>query len=425
MANATNVTPLQGGLPISSGNPLPVNLTVSESVVPVTGATYTMLNSSFGSLIVFNRGTSIAVTLPQAGTADAFAAGWWVDVLNIGVGTVTITPTTSLINGAATLVILTGQGGRIVSNATDYFVNAGVAGFPESATELAFLDGVTAGTVLASKAAVVDSNKDIADFRNLSGTNLKAGKDAVAGTVTIFPATTALGKTVLSAADNAGNTQTDITTALQAGARTYTVPDAGGSASFAMTLGTQTIGGIKTFSSAVKTSVNVGTANTGTTAVEYGDGYLHTSVLTVNTTLPAITGGAAQAVGKLLYTLPAGAEIINSSYFSLAITQTQAHINADTPVVGLGTVIGTGAVADLTTPATFQNISVGKAAANCTGTATVQTALATASPFAIVVAASGGAAHTIHANAAATWAASGDTGALLVGTVVLVWQFMA
>lgn len=41
-----------------------------------------------------------------------------------------------------------------------------------SATELNVLDGVTAGTVTASKAAVVDSNKDIADFRNvgLTGT---------------------------------------------------------------------------------------------------------------------------------------------------------------------------------------------------------------------------------------------------------------
>ena len=37
-----------------------------------------------------------------------------------------------------------------------------------TATELNFLDGSTAGTVVASKAVVVDSNKDIASFRNVT-----------------------------------------------------------------------------------------------------------------------------------------------------------------------------------------------------------------------------------------------------------------
>lgn len=44
---------------------------------------------------------------------------------------------------------------------------AGAAGTALSTTELEFLDTVTAGTVTASKAVVVDSNKDIGDFRNV------------------------------------------------------------------------------------------------------------------------------------------------------------------------------------------------------------------------------------------------------------------
>ena len=44
-----------------------------------------------------------------------------------------------------------------------------------SATETAVLDGVTAGTVTASKAVVVDANKDIGDFRNLDAVNIDAG----------------------------------------------------------------------------------------------------------------------------------------------------------------------------------------------------------------------------------------------------------
>ncbi len=55
----------------------------------------------------------------------------------------------------------------------------------------------------------------------------------------IFPTTTATGKTTLTAASNSGATTTNINTAQQAGARTYTVPDQGGNATFQLTGGTQ------------------------------------------------------------------------------------------------------------------------------------------------------------------------------------------
>jgi hypothetical protein len=55
------------------------------------------------------------------------------------------------------------------------------------------------------------------------------------------------GTLVIKAADSAGNTQTLITNASQAAARTYTIPDAGASASFSMTEGAQTLNGIQTY----------------------------------------------------------------------------------------------------------------------------------------------------------------------------------
>jgi hypothetical protein len=172
----------------------------------------------------------------------------------------------------------------------------------------------------------------------------------------------------------------------------------------------------------VKTTGNVGTANAGTTAAEYGDGHNHKTVLTVNTTLPAIAGGANLAVGKLLYTLPAGAIIIESAYMSLAITQSQGNITADTPDGGLGTVIGSGAVATLDGTATFEDILTGQTFNDCNGTAEVKTAIPTAG-VPLVIEAAG--AHTIYFNVADGWAASGDAAALLVGTVVVNWRFVA
>lgn len=105
------------------------------------------------------------------------------------------------------------------------------------ATELGYLNSTTAGTVAASKAVVVDANKDIGEFRNVVGVNFDAGKSGAAGTVDIFPTTGSKGKLAISAADNAGDTTTAIVKGAQAGARTYTIPDALASAMFL--LGTQ------------------------------------------------------------------------------------------------------------------------------------------------------------------------------------------
>lgn len=173
---------------------------------------------------------------------------------------------------------------------------------------------------------------------------------------------------------------------------------------------------------APKTSIGVGTANTGVTAEEFGDGVNHRTVLTVNTTLPAIAGGADLAVGKLLYTLPAGVQVIDAALMSLAITQTEGNINADTPDGGLGTVIGTGAVATLDGTATFEDILTGQTFNNCTGTAEVKAAAPTGG-VALLIGASD--AKTIHFNVADGWAASGDAGALLTGTVTILWRTLS
>ena len=163
----------------------------------------------------------------------------------------------------------------------------------------------------------------------------------------------------------------------------------------------------------------IGTPATGVTAVEEGSGNIHKTTLTVSTTLPAIAGGADLAVGKLLYTLPAGAVIVDSAYMSLAITQSEGNITADTPDGGLGTTIGSGAVAVLGGTAAFENILTGQTFADCDGTAKVKTVAD--QPLAIET----GGDKTVYFNVADGWAASGDAAAALAGTVVLFWKNVA
>ena len=189
-------------------------------------------------------------------------------------------------------------------------------------------------------------------------------------------------------------------------------------ATVARTDAAQTFTGIQTFGSAVRTTASVGTAETGATAVESGDGNYHKTVLTVSTTLPAIAGGANLAVGKLLYTMPAGAIAIHSAKMSLAITQTQGNITADTPDGGLGSVIASGVVATLDGTATFEDILTGQTFNDCNGTAEVKTVAN--QPMVMET----GAAHTVYFNVADGWAASGDAAATLTGTVTLIWSFV-
>lgn len=114
------------------GNRLDVTLTaspvVSYGVNSQTGTTYIVLDSDEGKLVTFNNGSAIAVTLPQAGASSEFLSTWAACFSNYGAGTATITPTTSTINGAASVVLGQGQSTCVWSNGTNYFRTATAGG---------------------------------------------------------------------------------------------------------------------------------------------------------------------------------------------------------------------------------------------------------------------------------------------------------
>lgn len=120
-----------------------------------------------------------------------------------------------------------------------------------------------AGTVEANKAVVVDGSKDISAFRTVGVTNLDAGASGTAGTVDVFPTTASKGKLAITCTDQTGNTTVSLVAGEMGQATTVTIPDPGGAASFVMTAGAQTIGGVKTFSSSpVITNIDAGASGT-------------------------------------------------------------------------------------------------------------------------------------------------------------------
>lgn len=170
---------------------------------------------------------------------------------------------------------------------------------------------------------------------------------------------------------------------------------------------------------AVKQAELAGTAAAGTEVSEVSaDGVNFQAIITMDSVLPAIAGGAALGVGVLAYTLPAGAVIVESASMSMAIQQTEGNITADTPEVGLGNVIASGAVAVLSGTPAFENVLTGQVAADCDGTPTVKTV---ADQVLVIEAAD---AHTIYFNVADTWAAGGDAGALISGTIIINYRKM-
>jgi hypothetical protein len=92
------------------------------------GSTYAILDSDRGKLVTISYATAQATSIAQAGSGGSFLSGWFCDVENTGVGPVTITPTTSTIDGAASVALTTNQGVRIFSNGVNYFTQRGIGG---------------------------------------------------------------------------------------------------------------------------------------------------------------------------------------------------------------------------------------------------------------------------------------------------------
>lgn len=91
----------------------------ASTVNAQTGTTYTILATDFGKVLTFANAAAIAVTLPVATTTNFPDSGCFT-LVTTGAGTVTVTPTTSTINGQATKTYATNAGGRICRHGANY-----------------------------------------------------------------------------------------------------------------------------------------------------------------------------------------------------------------------------------------------------------------------------------------------------------------
>ena len=188
--------------------------------------------------------------------------------------------------------------------------------------------------------------------------------------------------------------------------------------------------------SALTTATNVGTVTSDTeSATEYGDGINHvTKIAMTSFVIGTSADNAALAIGAKFYTWPASTDVyVDHTVIDGGIT-CAISVTTETPEVGMGTVIASGANATLNT-GTWEVFMDGGAtrlptsggdqvavAPDVAGAAFRKVSLSTASP---VIKASGGAARDVFLNIAVTWADVTAAGACtFTGNVWLNWSIV-
>lgn len=150
----------QGQYICANSTPALVNCTAGAGINTQSGTSYAIQGGAGGSsdrgkVIVQTNVSAMADTIAQAGTAG-FEAGYYTAIRNLGVGAITLTPTTSTINGNSTLVLLEGQQANIISDGSNYVaLISGYASATSGSISGAIVGiGCDTGTVTINGAAV-------------------------------------------------------------------------------------------------------------------------------------------------------------------------------------------------------------------------------------------------------------------------------
>ena len=160
-----------------------------------------------------------------------------------------------------------------------------------------------------------------------------------------------------------------------------------------------------------------GTAYNNSGLTEHVNGNYHTTSITVNTNFAAIAGAGAFATGVLVYSFPTTTNkyiFIDSVRLRARINQTSGNINADTPDLGIGTQVASGANALLSASSNFENIVTGQTAPNCINN------------YISAVTTSGGYSTNdslaLYLNVADTWSGA-DSGPAIQASIVINWHY--
>lgn len=166
------------------------------------------------------------------------------------------------------------------------------------------------------------------------------------------------------------------------------------------------------------TAANIGAPGTNVTALEYGDGHNHVTVLTLTAVALAPTIPAnAEGAGAVIYTFPAG--VYTGHMARLKTTAAVVDTATNAADVGLGSLIASGDIATLTTAA-MEDWITGQTVADVSAFVLDKATIMTGGVPLVFEA---GGSHTLNLNAAATWNATVAT-LSVTGTVWIYWTYL-
>lgn len=399
-----------------NGIPKPIKVKINEIIDTVNGITDG--GSSFDTITEVTAGAGVTVdsVLLKDGTAD--------------------------FNGVADAVILDADGNTTISAPTNDQIDFEIGGaddFRMTANTFTALSGSTIATntiaeTTAANGVVID------------GTTIKDGGVILASGSSLDTGVLAAGVTLAGTTLAADGTDANIDITITPKGTGAVVLPSGAVATPSIQIGTETDGfyrvgvnqlgvsvnnalatvfdasGIKVDSIRARVELGTATALANATAVSYGDGRNFTTIITLTATPFTIAAAANEAVGIKIFDFPAGAHLHEVTYMSIAL-QGGGVVNTDTPDVGIGSVIATGAVAVLGGTATFEDYITGQTAANCTGTPTVKTSVATAGALTGISINEAASVKAVHLNLADGWAGADTITA--TGTVALKWTILS
>lgn len=164
-----------------------------------TAASYAIVSTDMGKTVTQTRSSAMADTIAQAGTTG-FESGKSFTLINYGAGTLTLTPSTSTVNGAATLVLTAQQGAYITSDGTNYIAFLGAATGGGSGTV------TTTGSPSSGDIAKFSGSTSItnATVTGSGGTVVEAASPTLSGTVTVGANTGSTNQLTINTNANAG-----------------------------------------------------------------------------------------------------------------------------------------------------------------------------------------------------------------------------
>ncbi len=300
----------------------------NEGVDAVVATTYAIVAADRGRIKTFSNASPVAISIAQA--TGSFATGWFTTLQNVNTGLCTVTATTSLIEGSATVTLKQWESVTLVSAGGQYIclrskVRAsfaditGTAAMAQGGTGVDLSAGGGTTMVLAQNASHVISARNLvaADIPSLAASIITSGALALARGGTAVDLSASGGTTMVLAQDashviSARNLVAADIPSLASRSETLTNKTVGAGGLAGMTLGVTRFTASGTFTiPAGVTSVRVravgggaGGGTPGTSAVNgtggssggYGEKIL--TGLTPGNTLTITIGGAGSGVSN-------------------------------------------------------------------------------------------------------------------------------